>query len=73
MNLFPYRALRDDISIKEAAYLIIKGKKINKRFVKPLLLSFNLLSNLLYRCIHPQKNTELFDYLDDNIALTDDN
>lgn len=25
MDLFPFRALRDDISIKEAAYLIIKG------------------------------------------------
>jgi len=34
MDLFPFRALREDISIKEAAYLIIKGKKINKRFVK---------------------------------------
>lgn len=33
MSLFPFRALREDISIKEAAYLIVKGMKINKRFV----------------------------------------
>ncbi|EGR29433.1 hypothetical protein IMG5_155830 [Ichthyophthirius multifiliis] len=49
-KLFPYRVIREDISIKEQAYIIIKGKNINKRF----------------------KNTELYQFLDDNIILTDD-